>query len=76
MKIMRYYWSVERQKNVCDMVLSVIKETKTMYIAIDRRHPRYEYRFRKPKQYGNGMPIYLVGKQERFSNYSYKMELE
>lgn len=76
MKILRYYWSPEREKHICDMVLSVVRETKTMLVAINRSNPRYEYRFRKPTQFGNGMHISLVGKRERFSMYHYEMELE
>ena len=77
MKIKRCYWSPERQKEVCDMVMYVSRETKTMFMARDRRNPRMEeMRFRKPKTYGNGLPIYPVGKPERFSDYSYKMWLE
>lgn len=77
MKIMRYYWSVERQKHICDMVLYVTRETKTMLMAKDRRNPRMdEVRFRKPKQYGNGIRISTVGKHEKFSQFHYEMELE
>lgn len=76
MKIMRYYWSAERQKHLCDRVLSVIRGTKIQLIAIYRRHPRVEYRFRKPKQFGNGVCIKQVGDHDRFSLYHYEMELE
>lgn len=77
MKILRYYWSPERQTHICDMVLTVTRETKTMLIARNRSNPRGgEYRFRKPSQFGNGMHISTVGKRERFSQYHYEMELE
>ena len=76
MKILRYYWSPEKSKHICDLALSVVRETKTQLVAISRANPKYEYRFRKPSQFGNGMYVSLVGKQERFSQYHYEMELE
>lgn len=77
MKVLRYYWSPERQKHICDMVMYVTRETKTMIMCRDRRNPRMpEMRFRKPKQYGNGLHLTQVGKSERFSMYHYEMELE
>lgn len=76
MKILRFYWSPDRQKMINDQVLSVVRETKTQFIAIDRRNPRYEHRFRKPANPQTGMRIQLVGKRERFSQYHYKICLE
>lgn len=43
MKILRFYWSHDRQKMMNDQVLCVVRETKTQLIAIDRRNPRCEY---------------------------------
>lgn len=34
MKILRFYWNPERQKMINDLVLSVVRETKTQLIAI------------------------------------------
>jgi hypothetical protein len=76
MKILRFYWSPDRQKMMNDQVLSVVRETKTQLIAIDRRNPRCEYRFRKPANPQTGMHIYQVGKHERFSQYHYEICLE
>lgn len=76
MKILRFYWDTARQKNVNDLVLSVTRETKTQLVAIDRRHPSYEYRFRKPDKPQSGMLVYPVGKQEKFSQFHYELYLE
>lgn len=76
MKILRFYWSPDRQKMMNDQVLSVVRETKTQLIAIDRRNPRCEYRFRKPANPQTGMHIYQVGKHEKFSQYHYEICLE
>jgi len=76
MKILRYYWSPERQTHICDMVLTVTRETKTMLVGVDRRNPRYEHRFHKPANPQTGMHIRLVGKRERFSQYHYEICLE
>lgn len=76
MKILRFYWDPAREKYMNDQVLSVKRETKTMLIAVDRRNPRYEYRFRKPANPQTGMYINLVGERERFSSYHYEVALE
>lgn len=76
MKILRFYWDPAREKHTNDQVLSVKRETKTQLVAIDRRNPRYEYRFRKPDKPQTGMRIYRVGKRERFSQYHYEIYLE
>lgn len=76
MKILRFYWAPEREKMINDQVLSVIRETKTLLIAIDRRNPRYQYRFRKPEHPQTGMHVDLVGKRERFSQFHYEISLE
>ena len=76
MKILRFYWSPDRQKMMNDQVLSVVRETKTQLIAIDRRNPRYEYRFRKPDKPQSGMHIRKVGDHEKFSRFHYELYLE
>lgn len=76
MKIFRFYWDPARQKNVNDLVLSVTRETKTQLVAIDRRRPNYEYRFRKPDKPQSGMWVYPVGKREKFSRFYYEIYLE
>lgn len=76
MKILRFYWSPEREKMMNDQVLSVVRETKTQLIAIDRRRPAYEHRFRKPANPQTGMYIHQVGKHESFSQYHYEIYLE
>ena len=76
MKILRFYWSPSREHSLNDLVLSVVRETKTQLVAIDRRNPSAEYRFRKPKNLQSGVAIYRVGKQESFSPFTYKLWLE
>lgn len=76
MKILRFYYDPSREKNVNDLVLSVVKETKTQLVAIDRRHPRYKYRFRKPDKPQDGMWVYPVGKSKKFSQFHYEIRLE
>ena len=76
MKILRFYWSTDRQKMMNDRVLSVIRETKTQLIAIDRQNPRYEYRFRKPDKPQSGMYICEVGKHEKCPQFHYELYLE
>lgn len=76
MKILRFYWDPSREQQVNDIVLYVIKETKTQLVAINRRTPNYQYRFRKPDKLQTGMWVRLVGKQERFSQFHYELYLE
>lgn len=76
MKILRFYWDPSREQKVNDLVLSVIRETKTQLIAINRRNPSYQYRFRKPDKPQSGMFVRLVGKQDRFSRFHYEIYLE
>lgn len=76
MKILRFYWDPAREKYMNDQVLTVKRETKTMLVGVDRRNPRYEYRFRKPANPQTGMHIRLVGKRERFSQFHYEICLE
>lgn len=76
MKILRYYWDCGRQKSINDLVLSVTRETKTQLIAIDKMHPNYEYRFRKPKVLQHRCYLTPVGGRERFSNIHYELYLE
>lgn len=76
MKILRFYWEPSREKYLNDQVLTVKRETKTQLIAIDRRNPRYEYRFRKPDILRSGEWLRTVGKQEKFSQYHYELHLE
>lgn len=76
MKILRFYWSPERGASINDLVLSVVRETKTQLIAVDRRNPSYKYRFRKPTNPQTGMYIDKVGKRERFSQFHYEICLE
>lgn len=72
MKILRFYWSTDRQKMMNDKVLYVVSETKTQLVAIDRRNSRCEYRFRKPANPQTGMYIYQVGKRESSLNITTK----
>lgn len=76
MKIFRFFYDAGREKSVNDLVLSVVKETKTQLVAIDRRNPNYEYRFRKPDKLQSGMWVYPVGKREKFSQFHYEICLE
>lgn len=76
MKILRFYWDSSKGGYINDQVISVIRETKTMLIGIDRRNQRYEYRFRKPKNPQNGTRVRLIGNNESFSLYHYEIWLE
>lgn len=76
MKIFRFYWNPTREKDVNDLVLSVTRETKTQLVAIDRRNPDYEYRFRKPDKLQSGMWVYPVGERGKFSQFHYEIYLE
>ena len=76
MKILRFHWEPSRNQYINDQVLTVKRETKTMLIGVDRRNPRYEYRFHKPANPQTGMHIQLVGKHEKFSQCHYEICLE
>ena len=57
MKILRFYWESHLQRDVNDLVLTVTRETKTLLVAVSRRNPSHEYRFRKPDKIEEGAVV-------------------
>lgn len=76
MKILKVYTNPERVEPIISQVLSVVRETKTLLIAIDRRHPRETYRFRKPCNPQTGTYVYPPGKCSMRSSFHYEICLE
>lgn len=75
MKIRRFYWDTRLQRQVCDLVFTVKRETKTQLIAQTPNYPDYNWRFRKPKQIANGVRVWLIG-NDRFSMFNYELWIE
>lgn len=73
MKILRFYWEPKLNRDVNDLVLTVTRETKTLLVAVSRRNPTYEYRFRKPHKIEEGAEVRAVPRTVKSWMFHYRL---
>lgn len=73
MKIIRFYWDSNLQRDVTDLVLTVTRETKTLLIAVSPRNPTHEWRFRKPAKIEEGAHLYPVPRTVKSWAFQYRL---